>query len=140
MPSLCRYFNLTLWEPLAEEAQLIDSYWPVRPRDSHTAPTEQEPKSCHAKRLLVTPVHMLERVVAGLQSNTENVILVTPRWEHTIWFSRARQLCHEDDVLRPMDNKDKQSTQWAKVVFVFKRNLYNNGPHKHGQTTKHNQD
>lgn len=86
----CRNLVFSTWEPPAEQAQLISGYREVLYLACLTALTEHpHHRQNQAERFLVPPVPTLELVVADLQSNPQDAILITPRWKNTTWFSRA---------------------------------------------------
>lgn len=101
-------------------------------------PSESTPPHNEAKLLLTRKAHMLDQVVNDLQRCSKHAVLVTPiRKEHTAWYSRARHLSAEYNILRPMDQPHYKSTQWAKVAFLFRTTLTQGRSHAHD---KHQQE
>lgn len=120
----CRNFPYHTGDPLDEHPQLVHCCAPLMPPDPNcdglvapTGPTST-PKNEDA-RLLTPQAHMLDQVVSDLERSPRDAVLFASLWEHTAWFSRARRLRAEYNVMRSVERPDYMSKQWAKVAFLF---------------------
>lgn len=102
--------------------------------------TTEQPHS-KGTRLKIPLVHTLDQVVTDLQVNPTDTLLVTPRWEHAAWFTKAKRLCCEYILLNPTSHHDSVSTQWAKTAFHFQcERTRNKHARRQGKTKLDRQD